>query len=186
MDALTVAAHIVNMSAERGDRIDHLRLQKLCYYAQGYSVALWQKLLFDDPIQAGESGPIVPSVSEAYKQRGPEPILPCGAPPEMEQWRLDVLGMVYDELGWMTTWSLRNLTHMEQPWRDAWLTGECGAEITPEQLCDFFSNELTDQRAGSAPAPKGQALELLLNHDEFRQIITERFSDPTPGTPARF
>ena len=186
MDALTVAAHIVNLAAERGDRIDHLRLQKLCYYAQGYSVALRQRLLFDDPIQAGESGPIVPSVCQAYEQRGPEPILPCNNAPEIEQWRLDVLGMVYDELGWMTTWSLRNLTHMEQPWRDAWLTGEREAEITPEQLCDFFSKELTDQRAASKPAPKGQTLEKLLNDVKFQQMIAERFNDPTPGTPARF
>ena len=37
MDACSVAANIVQMAADAGDRIDHLKLQKLCYYAQGYS-----------------------------------------------------------------------------------------------------------------------------------------------------
>ena len=184
MDACSVAANIVQMAADAGDRIDHLKLQKLCYYAQGYSVALWQRLLFDDPIQAWEQGPVVPAVHEAYEQRGPESIPPSGAAPELEPWRLEVLGMVYAELGWMTTWTLRNQTHMEQPWRDAWLTGECGAEIPPERLCDFFRKELTDQRAAATPLPAEQVREMLLNDVELQQTVAQRLK--TPSSPSRF
>ena len=189
MDALTVAAHIVNLAAKERDLIDHLKLQRLCYYAQGHSVLYQQKLLFDDPIEAWEQGPVVPAVYRAYEKYGAEPIPSCGDAPEIEQWRLEVLDMVYERLGWMSTWLLCSQTHLEQPWRevrrDSWRTRDCNAEITPEKIHAFFRKELVSQYAIPEPWPKEKVQELL-NDAEFQQIITERLNDPTPSRPSRF
>ncbi len=184
MDALTVAAHIVNMAADAGDHIDHLKLQKLCYYAQGYSLALRQRPLFDDPIEAWEHGPVVSDVYHAYKQHGREQILPAGPAPEIEQWRRDVIKMVYDRLGWMSSWNLRNLTHMEQPWRDAWRTGERDAELPPKQIHDFFRKELLGQRAIAKPVSKDEVEKMLRTDVELQQRIARRREQPS--SPARF
>ena len=183
MDACTVAACIIQMAADAGDRIDHLKLQKLCYYAQGYSLALRQRRLFEDPIQAGEIGPVVPSVCQTYGQRGREQILPAGPAPELDQWQRDLLELVYARFGWMTTWALRNQTHLEQPWRDAWRTGECDAELPPKQIRDFFLKELLGQRVDPKPWTKEEVREFLLNNEELARRVAERRNDPSsPST----
>lgn len=174
MDARTVAAHIVNMAAEHGDLIDPLKLQKLCYYAQGYSLALRQRPMFEDPIQAWEHGPVVPDVYHAYKQHRREPIPPSAHAPELESWRLDVLGIVYARFGWMTSWNLRNQTHMEQPWRDAWRTGERDAELPVKQMQEFFHKELLGQRVIAKPMPQSAVEEMLRNDIELQQRVAER------------
>lgn len=183
MDACAVAANIIQMADKEHDTIDHQKLQRLCYYAQGHSVVFWQKLLFDDPIQAWEQGPVVPAVHQAYEKYGAEPIPPCDDAPEIEQWRLEVLEMVYDRLGWMTTWNLCSQTHMEQPWRDVWRASwdkrECNAEITPEQIHAFFRKELASQRASPEPWPEEKVREFLLNNVELAQIVASRRGQPS-------
>ena len=179
MDARIVAAHIVNLAAERGDLIDPLKLQKLCYYAQGYSLALRQRLMFDDPIQAWEHGPVVPDVYQAYKQHGRDSIPPSADAPELEQWRRDVIEMVYTRLGWMTSWNLRNQTHMEQPWRDAWRTGEHDAELPVKQMRDFFRKELLGQRVIAKPVSKDAVEEMLRTDVDLQQRVARRRNQPT-------
>jgi len=48
------------MSEENGDLISNLKLQKLVYYAQGSSLALWGNPLFSEKIEAWLHGPVIP------------------------------------------------------------------------------------------------------------------------------
>ena len=183
MDACAIAANIVNMADKEHDQIDHLKLQRLCYYAQGHSVVLRQMLLFDDPIEAWEQGPVVPAVYRAYEKYGAEPIPPTDATPELEEWRLGILDIVYQRLGWMTTWNLCSQTHMEQPWRevrrDSWRSPDCNAEITPEQIHAFFHKEMICQYRTPETVPEEVVRDVLLNNLELAQLVAKARGQPS-------
>ena len=56
------------------DKITNLKLVKLCYIAQGLSLALLDKPLFSEPIEAWQYGPVVPSVYHEFKHFRDQPI----------------------------------------------------------------------------------------------------------------
>lgn len=179
MDATAIAAHIVHMAADEGDRIDHLKLQKLCYYAQGYSLVLRRKPIFDDRIEAWEHGPVVPSVYHQYKDHGRISIPATGQKPELEQWRVEILEMVYARLGWMTSWNLRNQTHMERPWHDVWRRDERNAEIPQRAIYEFFAGELLGQRVIPPPADKDAVRAMLENDVDLQQRVAKHRAQST-------
>lgn len=60
------------------DDITNLKLQKLLYYAQGYSLALLGRP-FDDPICAWDHGPAVETAWRSYNQHRKSTIPLCKA-----------------------------------------------------------------------------------------------------------
>ena len=55
---------------EAGDVISNLKLQKLVYYAQGFTLAVTGKPLFNEEIEAWQHGPVVPDLYHKYKDHG--------------------------------------------------------------------------------------------------------------------
>src|SRR5258708_40323860 len=62
--ALSVAKELVRLSfaGDEKDPLTNLRLQKLLYYAQAWSLVLRESELFPEEIQAWRWGPVVPAV----------------------------------------------------------------------------------------------------------------------------
>src|SRR5450631_518283 len=59
LTARAVADYFLSLvDEEAGDSLSNLKLQKLVYYAQGFSLALTGKRLFDEAIEAWEHGPV--------------------------------------------------------------------------------------------------------------------------------
>lgn len=48
--------------------LTNLKLQKLLYFTQGWSLVLFNKPAFDEPIEAWEFGPVVPTVYSVFKK----------------------------------------------------------------------------------------------------------------------
>lgn len=124
-----------------GEGITHLKLQKLVYYAQGFFLAIFDKPLFEESIEAWTHGPVVPAVYNIYKDRGRE-LLSVS-----EDFTLDILSNdekdlieeVYEVFGQFSAWKLRNMTH-EEP---TWLNHEnCADEITHTELKDYFKTRI--------------------------------------------
>src|SRR5690606_17024633 len=66
-----VANYFLSQSnADAGDLISNLKLQKLVYYAQGFSLALLDEPLFEDEIEAWMHGPVVPALYREFKTHG--------------------------------------------------------------------------------------------------------------------
>ena len=54
-----IANYFLSLSdPEIGDGISNLKLQKLCYYAQGFYLAQHDTPLFEDTIEAWQHGPV--------------------------------------------------------------------------------------------------------------------------------
>jgi uncharacterized phage-associated protein len=113
-----VAKYIIAFSHEHGDPVTNLKLQKLLYYAQAWHLALYDKPLFRERIEAWVHGPAVPPVYGEYKHFRWVPI-DDDDPPELPESAREHLDEVLDVYGGLTAYYLEKMTHDEAPWRDA-------------------------------------------------------------------
>ena len=73
--ASSVANEFIKLSNEQRAEITNMKLAKLMYIAQGLSLALLERPLFeDDKIEAWKYGPVVPSIYHEFKHFKSEPI----------------------------------------------------------------------------------------------------------------
>ena len=120
---------------ESGDLISNLKLQKLVYYAQGVSLAVLDRQLFPERIEAWKHGPVVPDLYQKYKPYGD-----CGLPHvcidinKYTHEELSLLSFVDEEYGQFSAWKLRYMTHSEPPWKDAYLDFGFGSGYTNETI----------------------------------------------------
>ena len=123
-----------------GDGISNLKLQKLVYYAQGSHLALHGQPLFRAPIEAWEHGPVVPELYHAYKHYGSGNIpAPDAFDPDAYDARsVALLDEVYDVFGQFSAWKLRNMTHEERPWIEAYQNGDGGRVISHASMRAYF------------------------------------------------
>ncbi|MDB5578751.1 MAG: hypothetical protein JWR80_3927 [Bradyrhizobium sp.] len=126
------------------DFISNLKLQKLCYYAQGFALALLKRPFFNEPIEAWTHGPVVPELYHLYKDSGKEAIQPVTDLDFNLYDKKDrkLLDEVYDYYGQFSAWRLRNMTHEEKPWKDAF--NRLDKEIHPEEMKKYFKEHLVN------------------------------------------
>ena len=70
-----VANSFLKLSFQSGRLVTPLKLIKLVYMAYGWWLAVMRERLFDEPIEAWEYGPVVPSLYHEFKRYGRSPIL---------------------------------------------------------------------------------------------------------------
>lgn len=184
--AYDAAAFFISCATQDGNLITHLKLQKLCYYAQGYSLALMGESMFTEPIEAWEHGPVVRAVWDRYKQYGKRSIPRSDELPEIEPWRLKILAMVHRRYGWMSAWELRNRTHDEMPWRHAWLSEESNAELSHDAMRAFFRSTLRGERLAPEADDKETVLDWIKGNDELRAEVEKGRAEIAAGRGIRW
>lgn len=123
--------------------LSNMKLQKLLYYAQGHHLAKTGRVLFADPIEAWEHGPVVPSVYHEFKRfdRGPlclsddDPFEWDDVQDDTTQFLIDI----WDRYGEFAAWKLRNMTHQEPPWADVYRREDLHVEIPLDAMKRYFS-----------------------------------------------
>jgi len=126
---------------EAGDALSNLKLQKLVYYAQGFSLAITGKPLFSETIQAWQHGPVIPGLYRNLKRHGSEPVPAPENGINREDYSeeiRDLLDEVYSVYGQFSASKLRNMTHQEPPWIEAMGLGASSA-INHQTMKDYFS-----------------------------------------------
>jgi uncharacterized phage-associated protein len=135
---------LANIDRGAGDLITHLKLQKLIYYAQAWSLASRGEPLFNEDFQAWAHGPVAPSVFRAFRDYGMNPIPAPARVPKLDADTTELLEEVLDVYGEHSAKKLEMLTHREKPWREA--RGDLPEEassraiITKEAMRTFYSN----------------------------------------------
>lgn len=112
VDRAMAAAQTINA---RHPVFGETQAQKLVYYAQAWSLVWDGRPLFPNPIEAWRMGPVVPSLRQSPSEIGETP--PAGVFSDSEMATLDA---VTDFYGVMSGSALVELTHREEPWREAW------------------------------------------------------------------
>ncbi|MDT2395592.1 DUF4065 domain-containing protein [Enterococcus avium] len=111
------------------DNLTQMKLHKLMYYAQGVKLAVDSSRLFDEEMLAWEHGPVIRSVYDRF--HGQRELSSIVTEEEIENYSLVaddensrmVLEAVYEQFGGYSAGQLRNMTHSETPWREAWKSG---------------------------------------------------------------
>ncbi len=102
-----------------GSSITHLKLQKLVYYAQAWSLALFNRPLFEEDIEAWAFGPVVPSLFQRFKGRKWETLEAPDTCPSFDTKTEDLLKEILRVYGKYDAKYLERLTHREDPWLEA-------------------------------------------------------------------
>lgn len=143
--SVDVAEFFLHLEGDGGE-ISNLKLQKLVYYAQGFSLALLGEPLFDEPIEAWMHGPVVASLYRKFRDYGSNPIPPSDSfnPAVLSRAQRRLIEEVYDVYGQYSAWKLRQLTHEEDPWKDNYEEGEYSREIPRSEMEQYFSENLVN------------------------------------------
>lgn len=116
---LDVSAYIFNRLNRLGP-VEAIKLQKLLYYCDAWSLADRGVPLFEDEIQAWKHGPVVASIYPLHRGEIDIVSWPHGAPEDLAVDDRELVDEIVDTYGGLSGWRLRNLTHQEDPWKEAW------------------------------------------------------------------
>lgn len=118
--ASLVAKYFIWKASTEGKKITNKKLQKLLYYAQAWYLALKDKPLFKEDIQAWVHGPAIVSIYNKYRSFGYKYIIEDIDPKDLESLtKDDLLEEVWKVYGKLDAEYLETLTHNESPWQNA-------------------------------------------------------------------
>ncbi|MBQ7471781.1 MAG: DUF4065 domain-containing protein [Prevotella sp.] len=120
-----------------------MKLQKLCYYSQAWSLVWDDTPLFDENFQAWANGPVCP---ELFRQtKGSFSVTAEDEPGDignLNDTAKQTIDVVLDYYGDKSAQWLSQLTHMENPWQEARegvpLGVSCENVITKESMAMYY------------------------------------------------
>ena len=163
VSVLDVADWFLTLAEDDGASLEHMQLQRLCCYAQGFALALYGDALFGNPIEVSEDGPIVREVWERYGGCDASPS--ALAPIQLSVPTQGIAGtvrFVYDRFGGRSAEQLAALAPTEPPWQMA----NCRADNSPfnwSTMHEFLRSEFEaadhedDEPAGQVDASLARA-----------------------------
>lgn len=135
-----VAAYIIHKQRP----LDAMKLQKLLYYAQAWTLVWDGKPLFSARIEAWANGPVVREVFKAYQGQFKISSAKFGNQDGLKDDEKSNVDIVLKFYGKETGFCLSQLTHREPPWLDArkgLAPGDPGDnEITRSAMAEYYSS----------------------------------------------
>lgn len=110
-----VAAYILT----KHGAMSAMKLQKLCYYSQAWSLVWDEAELFPEDFQAWANGPVARDLYGKHAGQFSITSWPWGNPENLAGDQIATIDAVLDAYGKFTAQQLSALTHREQPWREA-------------------------------------------------------------------
>lgn len=159
--------------------ISHMKLQKLVYFCQGFHLALYDRPLFPETIEAWPHGPVCPRLYHILKIYGPSPITAMVDPDKINvntQERY-IINMVYDTYGQYSASKLRMITHKEGPWNN---TG--GGSVIPQDIIKQHFKAMIETEAVNIPFSaddeKMELVKILEEAEKDGEIKLSQFCVP--------
>ena len=139
---LDVANYFIWFGQKHGDPITHLKLQKLCYYAEAYYWAIYNKPLTNTPFQAWTHGPVSRILWDEHKGKSWEPITKECKKPRLSKEVEEYLEEIADVFCRFTAFELEKMTHHDLPWKSARgclsLEARCENIISTEHMRTYY------------------------------------------------
>lgn len=128
---------------ERKGQLSTMKLQKLCYYSQAWSLVWDDAPLFDEDFEAWVNGPVCPKLFYAYKgQFSVDPSTMRGDSSNLTENQKDTINTVLEHYGHKNAQWLSQLTHLEEPWQEARKGIPAGSRstsiITKESMAMYY------------------------------------------------
>lgn len=146
VDSIELSKYVIRRMYEKGEKISHLKLQKLLYYIEAWHLVYTDEPLICDEFEAWLHGPVIRKVWNFYKTYSvmfddlplPNQDNTINLTEEQEQ----IIDDVLDEYGEKTGYYLECLTHVEVPWIEARKNGE--NEIISKNTMKQYYSRLID------------------------------------------
>lgn len=146
VDSIELSKYVILKMYKKGEKINHLKLQKLLYYIEAWHLVYTDEPLINDNFEAWLHGPVVRKVWNFYKTFSvmfddlplPNQDMTINLTEEQEQ----IIDDVLDEYGEKTGYYLECLTHVEDPWIEARKNGE--SEIISKDTMKEYYSRLID------------------------------------------
>ncbi|MBF6133481.1 DUF4065 domain-containing protein [Nocardia otitidiscaviarum] len=133
-----VAAYIL----EKSGPMTTMKLQKLCYYSQGWSLAWDSVPIFPERFQAWANGPVCYELFDQHRGRFQVSAWSSGDSGKLTEDERETIDVVLASYGKLSGQALSDKTHAERPWVEtrAGLPHGAGSskEIPLELMQDFF------------------------------------------------
>lgn len=140
LNVFNVASYILQKKGE----ITTMKLQKLVYYCQAWSLAWDDVPLFDERIEAWANGPVCPDLFNMHRGKfvATAEMFSKYSDFDLTESQKETIDNVLEYYGDRDPVWLSNLTHKENPWRLARAnvpSGErCSNEITKESMQEYY------------------------------------------------
>jgi uncharacterized phage-associated protein len=136
-----VAQYILNAHGE----MTAMKLQKLCYYSQAWSLAWDDVPLFPEDFEAWANGPVCPELFDRHRGRFTleSDFLGTFTQNTFNDTQKETLNIVLDDYAHMKPHELSVLTHIEYPWR--WARGDtqpgmpCNKIIEKDVMKEYYT-----------------------------------------------
>jgi uncharacterized phage-associated protein len=154
-----VANYFLERAKQEGISLTPMQLIKLVYFAHGWCLAIFDRPLIDEQVQAWQFGPVIPSLYHEFKIFGNQPVteeatkiellagkrLRFTAPniPQDDSETRALLGKVWQVYSKLSALKLSRLTHQpNSPWHAVYNQhpGVKGLTIPDEDLKVYFKN----------------------------------------------
>lgn len=142
-----------------GDSINQLKLQVLLYFSEAWSLAVFDRELFDEEIQAWEHGPVVYSVWNSLSMKGWNDLEAdaLNAPVDFDADTEALLKDVFQAYAELPTPELEKMANKDAPWKEArhglppWdLTKRA---ISKKTMTQFYKTLYNADQSSSEAAP---------------------------------
>lgn len=140
---------VVKYILTKKNNVTAMKLQKLVYYCQAWSLVWDSKPLFRENIEAWANGPVVRELYERHKGtfeiKGDSFIADLGDVSKLNKDPKDTIDAVLKYYGDRSSQWLSDLTHQEDPWkktREGLLDGERGNRIISYALLEEYYSSL--------------------------------------------
>lgn len=126
---------------EKHGPMSTMKLQKLVYYCHAYKLGWTREPMFSEKVRAWENGPVVYELFKEHQGKfevSDEDI--SGDAGRIVGRDRIIVDQVLASLGGLTGWELRNRTHEEAPWDDAFDPDDerHNTEITPNAMSAYY------------------------------------------------
>jgi uncharacterized phage-associated protein len=158
-DVLEIANAFLIRGWDDDARLTHMHLQKFCYMAHGFSLALFDKPLTYNNIEAWDFGPVYPDLYDALKKYGKahitspihennwassDTVKGDVVTPNLSRIEKSIIATVWSDYGEYEAFQLSALTHEDDtPWAEVYKPGK-NVVITDKHIKRYFS-ELTSR-----------------------------------------
>ena len=154
MNAQSTADDILKLAKRDGKAFTPMKLMKLTYISYGWYLAMNDRKLFNDRIEAWKYGPVIPALYQASKRFGnqaiPHDLIADSAlsRPELETF----LSGVVENYGKYPDIALSNLTHRAgTPWKQVYNPDIPDIEIPDNLIHAYYRQQLQNHEANPEP-----------------------------------
>ena len=154
----SIANYFLELAKEEGTSLTPMKIQKLIYFAHGWRLAIYDKPLINEVVEAWKFGPVIPSIYDEFKKFGSKAITSDAI--EFDEEERDfvipivgeknkkvtsLLDKIWEVYGKYSGVQLSNLTHEKgSPWDKTWGKEGVpfGTDIKQDDIKNYFYKKI--------------------------------------------